>query len=46
MRKYRPELSCEAGAGKRHFPDYYTAKYNSAIINASLRKNIVFGFQH
>ena len=43
MRKY---AQYHAQAGSRgSFSDYYTAKYNSAIINASLRKNIVFG-QH
>jgi chemotaxis protein methyltransferase CheR len=30
---------------KGSFSDYYTAKYDSVIINSSLRKNIVFG-QH
>jgi chemotaxis protein methyltransferase CheR len=43
MRKYAQYHSM--AGGKRAFPDYYTAKYNSAIINAPLRKNIVFG-QH
>jgi chemotaxis protein methyltransferase CheR len=43
MRKYAQNYA-QAG-GKNSFSDYYTAKYNSAIINASLRKNIVFG-QH
>ncbi|NIG54221.1 protein-glutamate O-methyltransferase CheR [Chitinophaga sp. Cy-1792] len=33
-------------AGGRHdFSDYYTARYDSAIINPGLRKNIIF-FQH
>lgn len=43
MRKYGQAYE-EAG-GKASFSDYYTAKYNCAIINSSLRKNIVFG-QH
>lgn len=43
MRKYAQNYSL--AGGKRSFSDYYTAKYNSAIVNASLRKNIVFG-QH
>lgn len=43
MRKYG-QYHAQAG-GKAPFTGYYTAKYNSAIINASLRKNIVFG-QH
>ncbi|MDB5106297.1 MAG: methylase of chemotaxis methyl-accepting protein [Fibrobacteres bacterium] len=43
IRKYTQNYI--AAGGKRAFSDYYTAKYNSAIINSSLRKNIVFG-QH
>lgn len=43
IRKYGQGYE-EAG-GKAAFSDYYTAKYNCAIINGSLRKNIVFG-QH
>ncbi len=43
IRKYSQNYA-QAG-GKNSFSDYYTAKYNSAIINASLRKNIIFG-QH
>jgi chemotaxis protein methyltransferase CheR len=43
MRKYAQNYALSGGKGS--FSDYYTAKYNSAIINASLRKNIVFG-QH
>jgi chemotaxis protein methyltransferase CheR len=43
MRKFG-QNHAQAG-GKAPFQDYFTAKYNSAIINASLRKNIVFG-QH
>ena len=43
MRKYTANYA-QAG-GKGSFSDYYTAKYNCAIINSSLRKNIVFG-QH
>lgn len=43
MRKYGQSYD-EAG-GKSAFADYYTAKYNCAIINSSLRRNIVFG-QH
>lgn len=31
--------------GKNDFSDYYTARYNKAIINSDIRKNIVFG-QH
>ncbi|HKP94187.1 MAG TPA: protein-glutamate O-methyltransferase CheR [Fibrobacteria bacterium] len=41
MRKYTANY-LRAG-GKGSFSDYYTAKYNCAIINSSLRKNIVFG---
>lgn len=41
MRKYANNYRLMGG--KRSFSDYYTAKYNSTIINASLRKNIVFG---
>ena len=41
MRKYTGNYA-QAG-GKGVFSDYYTAKYNCAIINSSLRKNIVFG---
>jgi chemotaxis protein methyltransferase CheR len=43
MRKYAQNYSM--AGGKRPFSDYYTAKYNSVIINSSLRRNIVFG-QH
>lgn len=43
MRKYA-QNHAQAG-GTAPFSGYFTAKYNSAIINASLRKNIVFG-QH
>jgi chemotaxis protein methyltransferase CheR len=43
MRKYGHNYA-EAG-GVKAFSDYFTAKYNCAIINSSLRKNIVFG-QH
>ncbi|MEO6097515.1 MAG: CheR family methyltransferase [Fibrobacteria bacterium] len=43
MRKYG-QNHAEAG-GVKAFSDYYTAKYNCAIINSHLRKNIVFG-QH
>jgi len=43
MRKYAQNYAL--AGGKRAFSEYYTAKYNSVIINASLRKNIVFG-QH
>jgi chemotaxis protein methyltransferase CheR len=43
MRKYSQNYALAGGT--RPFSEYYTAKYNSAIINASLRKNIVFG-QH
>ena len=43
LRKYAQNYALAGGKGS--FSDYYTAKYNSAIINASLRKNIVFG-QH
>lgn len=41
MRKYTNNYLLTGGKGS--FSDYYTAKYNSAIINAALRKNIVFG---
>lgn len=43
MRKYTRNYA--SAGGSRPFSEYYTAKYNSAIINASLRRNIVFG-QH
>jgi chemotaxis protein methyltransferase CheR len=43
MRKYSQNYAL--AGGKRLFSENYTAKYNSAIINASLRRNIVFG-QH
>jgi chemotaxis protein methyltransferase CheR len=43
MRKYAQNYALAGGKG--NFSDYYTAKYNSAIINSELRKNIVFG-QH
>ena len=43
MRKYGQNY-VDAG-GNAQFEDYFTSKYNSAIINSSLRKNIVFG-QH
>jgi chemotaxis protein methyltransferase CheR len=43
MRKYARNHALAGGKGD--FSAYYTAKYNSAIVNASLRKNIVFG-QH
>lgn len=32
----------QASGGSQSFSDYYTAKYNNAIINQSLKKNIVF----
>lgn len=43
VRKYGQNYA-EAG-GARSFAEYYTSKYNCAIINGALRKNIVFG-QH
>ncbi|OQX96483.1 chemotaxis protein CheR [candidate division KSB1 bacterium 4572_119] len=32
----------QKAGGKESFADYYTAKYNSALIDQSLKKNIVF----
>lgn len=40
MRKYTSNYI--AAGGNASFSDYYTAKYNSAILNANLKKNIVF----
>lgn len=34
--------SYQLADGKASFSDYYTARYNRAILNASLRENIVF----
>jgi len=41
MRKYTRNYRLAGGNGR--FSDYYATKYNSAIIDAALRKNIVFG---
>lgn len=35
-------LNYQKAGGKHSFTDYYLAKYNSAIIDQSLKKNIVF----
>jgi chemotaxis protein methyltransferase CheR len=43
MRKYAQNYALAGGT--RPFSDYYTAKFNSVIINSSLHRNIVFG-QH
>jgi chemotaxis protein methyltransferase CheR len=40
MRKYTSNYI--AAGGKGSFSDYYTAKYNNAILNSCLKKNIVF----
>ena len=40
MRRYTANYL--AAGGKSAFSEYYTAKYNNAIITAELRKNIVF----
>jgi chemotaxis protein methyltransferase CheR len=42
-RRYTADYLRSGGRGV--FSDYYTAKYDSVIINSSLRRNIVFG-QH
>lgn len=44
MRKYSNNYRLTGGKGD--FSDYYTAKYNCAIINGELRKNIVFGLHN
>jgi chemotaxis protein methyltransferase CheR len=40
MRKYTANYIAAGGTGA--FSDYYTAKYNNAIVNSGLRKNVVF----